>query len=685
MKKFMFCYMLLVSGIIGNLNAQEYTIEIYATFNRGSGSNSSGCSNFCKVTAVLQNNTEKELWNYNLGGIPKSTTWSTTRKNAFQYNNKIVKLKVETRRTWSNISGCNNGDAYKGYCEIPFSFSGGTYEKSYSSSYKDSQGRNLYEGYSGNFTVKIYPANITLKYENDLSSDLNILPDKHKIKIKAKETYPSGSFKWEYQTGSIQQVKDKWVPDYIPNPNYYPNSYGYDNERCIPYDYTKDNCAHCQSEEYSSFHGDCYEEGGFWLYKSEFVGDAWQTISSGNGKSEISICGNDLMSDFVEKIVKTKKQVRIRINYSYKQSEIIVLDGKKSSPTIISYVVTRNSCKGESNASIQLKFSDALLSSESLSIGVNNVFKESYANITSLGSDNSYTINGLAAGEYVFDLLGKYPYSSNPSLNIYATFTGAEKHKCTVTVQDPPKLTFTGGTSSDVSCHEGNDGKIPVNIGGGTSPYKIYYSHNGNAEVSTDIAGTGTYTLSGLIAGNYTVRLVDNKNCEPKNDNQNVITVTKTISQPANPLKFNSVNSKTPTGYGLTNGEISVSATGGTGSYTYEWKKDGATFTPSQPDKATNLGKGTYSVTVKDSKYDNASTGGESNCKACYDVYSLELTEPDILEVTTELNSAIKCNGDANGSLKITVKGGVSPYQKYKLITNGNTGSEQAFPSSVII
>ncbi|MDR2410787.1 MAG: SprB repeat-containing protein, partial [Bacteroidales bacterium] len=533
-KKLIMCCLLLVWGITINLNAQDYTIETYATFNRGSNSLSSKCSNFCKVTAVLQNNSEIVLWDYSLQSLPENTTWTTTRYYNFSYSNKIVKLKIETRRTWANWFGnnCVDSDAYKGYCEIPISFYGGNYEKNCLSNYKDSQNRDLYSGYSGVFQIKIYPKSI------NLDCNTSILPDKHKIKIKAKENYPSSSFIWEYQIGSIQKVQDKWVPYYIPKSAGSGSGSGQHQiidadtpdsklqSGCVPYDYTSDNCAYC----YSSVRlGNCYDNGGYWLYKDEFVGGTWTEITAGKGNSELELCGNDLLSNFVTDVVKNKKQIRIRINYGFsKTSSILVLDGMKSSPTFTGYTVNSNLCNGEQSASVKLTFSEALLKNESLNIGVNGIFSESYANITSLDSDNSYTISNLAAGEYSFTLLGKYPYSStNTASNIYATYTDAAAHSIKVKIEDPPKLTFDKSSINDILCNGGSDGKISVNIYGGTSPYNVYCSEN-----TTNTATSAPYTISGLPAGAYTVHIRDENNCFPKETDGQEKTISVTLTQP---------------------------------------------------------------------------------------------------------------------------------------------------------
>jgi hypothetical protein len=174
------------------------------------------------------------------------------------------------------------------------------------------------------------------------------------------------------------------------------------------------------------------------------------------------------------------------------------------------------------------------------------------------------------------------------------------------------------------------------------------------------------------------VHIRDENNCFPKETDGQEKTISVTLTQPTQ-LKFTIKDISNPTGYGLTNGSIELSTTGGTSPYTYEWKKDNNLFTPSSSSKATGLGAGIYFIKVKDNNFSKAT---EANCRGCFDTITIVLTQPDPLEVQVTEYTKIKCAGDANGSINATVKGGVKPYKKYTLTTNNSNGNERTFPTN---
>ncbi|MDR0560630.1 MAG: SprB repeat-containing protein, partial [Prevotellaceae bacterium] len=532
---------------------------------------------------------EAELQNHN------TLYLGITQPTGSLHNTNIMKIKNTTNFSYSNkivklIIG--SWEAAMDF-EIPIfpDFYEGIYEQTYTS--------NIYPrlygeicGCSGSLTVKIYPSKITLGYTSLFFGDKNILSYEHKINIFTNENYPSSSgFGWEYKIGGAS--------------------------------------------------------------------GAWQRISYSGSKPFISICGQDLMSesDF-NNVILNKQQIWVRLNYKYKQSEnIIILDGMKSSPTITKAEVIPNLCAGESNAKVKLTFSEPLLENESLNIGFMNKHNQfelrmSTSNITSLDAGNTYTVTGLKDSTYTFGLLGKYPFDPNkPNDNTGTTYTGADGHKKTVKVTDPPELTLSLAGKSDVQCYGGADGTIRVNIGGGTAPYKLYYSGSGKTG-TVQVAATGTHNITGLTAGTYAVELQDGNGCVPKANGQ---INEMTVSQPAQPVKIISASSENPTGYGRTNGRITVTAEGGTtpsgGGYTYEWQQNGQTLNILTR-TAENLGSGEYRVKVSDSR-------------GCYDTLTVILTEPAPLTVTVSTDSVIRCYGE-HGRLRITVSGGVQPY-KYSL------------------
>lgn len=114
-----------------------------------------------------------------------------------------------------------------------------------------------------------------------------------------------------------------------------------------------------------------------------------------------------------------------------------------------------------------------------------------------------------------------------------------------------------------------NNGSAGISITGGLAPLTYQWSPSGQ---TTPIA-------TNLYAGTYTVRVADQNNCR--------VTETVTIS---NPINFALSYTQVPDTCAKGNGTITVTATGTSGPYTFEWSTPGA-------DTSSTL----YTVTGNDS------------------------------------------------------------------------------------
>ena len=95
--------------------------------------------------------------------------------------------------------------------------------------------------------------------------------------------------------------------------------------------------------------------------------------------------------------------------------------------------------------------------------------------------------------------------------------------------------------------------------------------------------------------------------------------------------------------YGLSNGVISLSATGGTPPYSYVWS------TLDTMSTISNVAAGTYTVTVTDF---NGNT----------DTASVIINQPVTIVTTSILDSNVSCFGASNGGASVLVTGGTAPY-----------------------
>ena len=132
--------------------------------------------------------------------------------------------------------------------------------------------------------------------------------------------------------------------------------------------------------------------------------------------------------------------------------------------------------------------------------------------------------------------------------------------------------------STNVSCFGGNDGSAESTPVGGISPYSYnWLPSGGNSNIANN-----------LTAGVYTVVVTD----------ANMVTASSsvTITQPT-VLNCIITNYTPPTSTISNDGSATVTAFGGSPSYTYNWSPSGGTGIT-----ANNLSSGNYFVTVTDSK-----------------------------------------------------------------------------------
>ncbi|MFW6289370.1 MAG: T9SS type A sorting domain-containing protein, partial [Mariniphaga sp.] len=151
---------------------------------------------------------------------------------------------------------------------------------------------------------------------------------------------------------------------------------------------------------------------------------------------------------------------------------------------------------------------------------------------------------------------------------------------------------------------------------------------------------SGTDSITNLATGDYSVTVDDINNCNP-------VTASATITRPAN-FSVDIVKSdNTCNGDNL--GEITATASDGTGPYAFEWSTGDSINDPSAS-TISNLVAGEYSLSVTDDG---------SPCDA--QTFNITITEPDALDANESV-SQISCNGADDGSITLNPSGGDGTY-----------------------
>ena len=197
----------------------------------------------------------------------------------------------------------------------------------------------------------------------------------------------------------------------------------------------------------------------------------------------------------------------------------------------------------------------------------------------------------------------------------------------------------------------GGNGTISASIFGGTSQRSLVVTNTATSQVytfptpsGTAVAGVFPFTAT-VPQGTYSVAAVDaGSTCPSETWLTNV-----TITQPAAALT--ATTSKTDVCFGGTNGTITVTAAGGTGTKTYSID-GGATFQASNA--FSGLAAGTYSIVVKD----------QNNCTTAPISVNINQSGSALAVAVTSVTN-IACNGASTGAVNITASGGYSTAYTY--------------------
>lgn len=188
----------------------------------------------------------------------------------------------------------------------------------------------------------------------------------------------------------------------------------------------------------------------------------------------------------------------------------------------------------------------------------------------------------------------------------------------TLTVTQAAEFAVTATTQAE-KCVNQNNGFINVQVNGGTGPFNFNWAQSG-------LSGQN---LTNLAPGQYTVSVSDNFGCQ---------TVSTFTIPAASPIVVNSTV-QNETDAGAADGSVSVTVTGGAGSYSYLWS-NGATTS-----SLNNVSAGVYQLTVTD-------------VNGCTTVINVAVSNAGCAITATAAVVEPKCFNSADGSVTINVQNG---------------------------
>lgn len=255
------------------------------------------------------------------------------------------------------------------------------------------------------------------------------------------------------------------------------------------------------------------------------------------------------------------------------------------------------------------------------------------ATASATGGTPSYTYNWAPSG-------GSGASATNLSAGNY-TVTVTDSKNCTTNT--PVIINSTGGptlsvtSQTNVSCFGGNNGAAIVSSTGGTGPYTYTW-------VPGNLSGS---TQNSLTAGVYTISTKDAGGC--------IGSGTLSITQPTAALS--AVANGSATTCGGSTGSATVSASGGTPSYTYSWAPGGGTGTT-----ISGLNSGNYSVLVTDAN-------------SCTVTAAVTINSAGGPTVSISSQTNISCSGGNTGAATVSATGGSGSYTYTWSPSGGNSAS----------
>ena len=249
-----------------------------------------------------------------------------------------------------------------------------------------------------------------------------------------------------------------------------------------------------------------------------------------------------------------------------------------------------------------------------------------FAKATGGQAPYTYTWNPAAEGKEQLENLAAGVYA------LVINDAAGSSAKASITIAEPVKMEATVSPVSAATTNNA-DGKAKVKVKGGNGKYTYKWDSEETTETATKLA-----------AGQHSLTVTDGAGCNTTASfdiSENILTLAVALKELT---KIKCAGESTAV--------VEASISGGKAPFQYTWSTD-----KGSDQKASDLGKGNYSLTVTDAAGNNATK-------------SIAIAAPDPLTATASPRSAASTN-NKDGKAKVTAKGGSGKYT-YKW-DNGET------------
>ncbi len=221
-----------------------------------------------------------------------------------------------------------------------------------------------------------------------------------------------------------------------------------------------------------------------------------------------------------------------------------------------------------------------------------------------------------------------------------------------ITAPDPVTVNVL---ASGESCNTPNPNTITVSGNGGTPGYTYFYINTSGTEVAG--TGAGGDEFNGLAEGDYQFYARDSRGCTSEASNNIQVRLPEPFMATLDESNFMIVC------FGENTGSVDAAVSGGLGNYQY--RVEGVDYLGAAVTLPGPLATDTQDTSFFGGLLANAPTGNYTyivTSEDCTEIrLDFQITQPPLFEALA-FEEPISCNGETDGSIRVTATGGTAPY-----------------------